>query len=152
MSAAEERAKTPVAHGARLWRPQFDIWTAGALVIAFLVAAPLIAVGWIALFPRENIWPHLIANALPRYLGNTLILMALVGLGSAMIGTGAAWLVTMKRFPMRGLFDWALLAPLAVPAYIGAYSLVELLEYAGPVQTGLRGPFRLARRAGLLVS
>lgn len=141
MSAADETAKSPVGHGARLWRPQFDIWTAGALIIALLVAAPLIAVGWIALFPRENIWPHLIATALPRYLGNTLILMALVGLGSAMIGTGAAWLVTMKRFPLRGLFDWALLAPLAVPAYIGAYSLVELLEYAGPVQTGLREIF-----------
>ncbi len=141
MTTAADGGGAPVSHGARLWRPRFDGWTLGALILALLVAAPLIAVGWLALFPRENIWPHLIATALPRYLGNTLTLMALVGLGTAAIGAGAAWLVTMKRFPLRAVFDWALLAPLAVPAYIGAYALVELLEYAGPVQTAMREAF-----------
>jgi len=115
-----------------------DPWSIGALVIAALVLAPILAVVWIAVHPDANIWPHLMATTLPRYLGNSLILMLSTGLLTAMVGTGAAWLVVMYRFPMHGLLQWALLLPLAIPAYIGAYALVDFLEYAGPVQSGLR--------------
>jgi len=118
-----------------------DGWTLGSLVLAAVLLMPIVAVGWMALNPTENIWPHLVANVLPVYLGNTLMLMALVGLGTAVVGTGTAWLVVMTDFPGRRLLEWALLAPLAMPAYIGAYALVDLLEYAGPVQTGLRAVF-----------
>lgn len=123
--------------------PRFaaDRWTVGSLVIAALILTPLLAVGFMALFPRENIWPHLFATVLPTYVLNSLALMALTGFGAACIGTGGAWLVVMKQFPGRGTFDWALLAPLAIPAYIGAYALVDFLEYAGPVQTALRETF-----------
>jgi iron(III) transport system permease protein len=55
-----------------------------------------------------------------------------------MVGTGAAWLVVMYRFPGARLFEWLLLLPLAIPAYVGAYALVDFLDYSGPVQTGLR--------------
>ena len=96
---------------------------------------------WIALLPEENLWPHLLRTALPGYLRNTLLLMTLVAAGTAVVGTGTAWLVARYRFPGRSLFEWALLAPLAVPAYIAAYTLVDFLEYAGPVQTALRGAF-----------
>jgi iron(III) transport system permease protein len=118
-----------------------DGWTLGSLALAALLLMPIVAVGWMALFPTENIWPHLVQHALPVYLGNTLMLMALVGVGTAVVGTGTAWLVVMTDFPGRRVLDWALLAPLAMPAYIGAYALVDLLEYAGPVQTGLRSVF-----------
>jgi iron(III) transport system permease protein len=118
-----------------------DGWTLGSLVLAAVLLMPIVAVGWMALNPTENIWPHLVAYALPIYLGNTLMLMALVGAGTACLGTGAAWLVVMTDFPGRRVLEWALLAPLAMPAYIGAYALVDLLEYAGPVQTGLRAVF-----------
>lgn len=94
-----------------------------------------------AFFPAFNIWPHLIATTLPRYLSNTLLLMAAVGLSSAIVGTGVAWLISMYRFPLSRSLEWALLLPLAIPAYIGAYALVDFLEYAGPVQTGLRTIF-----------
>ena len=118
-----------------------DLWTLGALAIAALILAPLAAVAWMALFPTENIWPHLIATVLPTYALNSLALMALVGLGAALVGTGGAWLTVMTDFPGRRIFDWALLAPLAVPAYLGAYALVDLFEYAGPVQVALREAF-----------
>ncbi len=118
-----------------------DGWTLGSLVLAAVLLMPIVAVGWMALFPTENIWPHLVRYALPVYLGNTLMLMAMVGFGTACIGTGAAWLVVMTDFPGRRVLEWALLAPLAMPAYIGAYALVDLLEYAGPVQTALRHLF-----------
>ena len=123
----------------RSWRP--DPWSAAAVVIAALVLMPVAAVVWLALFPSENIWPHMLATTLPRYLANTGILMVGVALLTAAVGTGAAWLVTMYRFAGSRLLGVALLLPLAVPTYVGAYALVDLLEYAGPVQTALREAF-----------
>ncbi|QEE35269.1 iron ABC transporter permease [Octadecabacter sp. SW4] len=119
-------------------RLRLNPWSVGALVIAVLVVLPIVAVIWFALTPEDNIWPHLLSTTLPRYLRNTLILMAGTGALTAAVGTGAAWLVVMYRFPGRRWLQWALLMPLAVPAYVGAYALVDFLEYAGPVQTLLR--------------
>lgn len=124
--------------GQGLWP---DGWTLAALVILAVVLAPLLAVFWIALHPSENIWPHLMATVLPRYFTTTLVMMAGVGAVTAAVGTGAAWLVTMYRFPGRGWLVHALLFPLALPAYVGAYALVDFLDYAGPFQTALRTAF-----------
>jgi iron(III) transport system permease protein len=126
-----------------LWvrRLRFDPWSAGAVLIAGTVLLPIVAVIWLAFTPTENIWPHLLSTTLPRYLTNTFVLMMWVGALTAATGAGAAWLVVMYRFPGRGLLQWALLMPLAVPAYVGAYALVDFLEYAGPVQTLLRETF-----------
>ena len=121
--------------------PRLDPWSVGALLIAALVLVPIVAVLWMAFFPTENVWPHLLSTVLPRYLGNTLILMTGVGVLCGCIGTGAAWLVAMHEFPGRRLLSWMLLMPLAIPAYVGAYALVDFLEYAGPVQTALRAGF-----------
>ena len=123
------------------WRGWPDPWSAGAVVIALLVLVPIAAVLWMALFPTENVWPHLISTVLPRYLGNTLLLMVGAGTLAGLVGTGAAWLVAMHDFPGRGWLGWALLLPLSIPAYVGAYALVDFLEYAGPVQTFLRATF-----------
>ncbi len=116
-------------------------WSAGALVIGAAVVLPILAVVWIALTPVENVWPHLIKTTLPRYLGNTAVIAGSVALLAAMVGTGAGWLVAMYRFPGSRWLEWLLLFPLAIPAYVGAYALVDFLEYSGPVQTGLRGLF-----------
>lgn len=126
--------------GARRLMP-VDPWSVGAAVIAVLVLLPILSVLWLALTPEENIWPHLISTTLPRYLANTGILMAAVAGLTAAMGTGAAWLITMYRFPLSRWLEWLLLLPLAIPAYVGAYALVDFLEYAGPVQTGLREVF-----------
>lgn len=125
----------------RWWHARPDPWSAGAVLIAMIVLLPVLSVLWLAFHPTENIWPHLLATTLPRYLGNTLILMGAVGILTACIGTGAAWLVTMYRFPGQGWVQWALLMPLAVPAYVGAYALVDFLEYPGVVQSLLRQIF-----------
>ena len=119
-------------------RHELNPWSMGALVICLIVLAPIVAVVVMAFNPSENIWPHLMATTLPRYLSNTLILMISVGLLAASMGTGAAWLVARYRFPGVGWIQWVLLLPLAIPAYVGAYALVDFLEYAGPVQSGLR--------------
>ena len=122
----------------RIRRLRADGWTAGAMAIAILMAVPICAVIALALTPGENIWGHLSSTVLPLYVRTTLGLMAGVGIGTFIIGTGTAWLVTMCRFPGRRVFEWALLLPMAVPAYVIAYVYTDLLEYAGPVQESLR--------------
>ena len=125
----------------RDWRIRLDPWSLGAALIALIVLLPVLSVLWLAFHPTQNIWPHLLATTLPRYLTNTMILMVAVGVLTACIGTGAAWLVTMYDFRGRGWVQWALLMPLAVPAYVGAYALVDFLEYPGVVQALLRQVF-----------
>jgi iron(III) transport system permease protein len=78
------------------------------------------------------------ATVLPGYLRTTLLLVVFVSLGTAAIGTGAAWLVTMYRFPGVRLFEILLVLPLAFPAYVMAYAYTDLLSHPGPVQSALR--------------
>jgi iron(III) transport system permease protein len=75
---------------------------------------------------------------LPAALRDTLLLLAGVGILTAIIGTVTSWLVTAHEFPGRRIFDWALLLPLAVPTYIIAYAYLDVLHPVGPVQTALR--------------
>lgn len=116
-------------------------WTTTGWIVAILVILPILAVVWLAFNPVENIWPHLISSVLPVYVSTTLALLAGVGLLSAVLGVSSAWLVTLCRFPGRALFEWALLLPFAIPAYVIAYIYTDLLEYAGPVQSALRELF-----------
>ena len=116
-------------------------WLISAIVITAIVALPVFSVAWLALFPDENIWPHLISTTLPRYISTTLILMAGVSALTLFIGLSTAWAVTMCEFPGRRVFEWALLLPFAVPAYVIAYVYTDLLQYAGPLQGALRDWF-----------
>lgn len=116
-------------------------WSVAAVLVAGLVLMPVLSVVWLALNPTDNIWPHLLSSVMPRYFGNTVALAVGTGLLAAAMGTGAAWLVSMYDFPGRGVLQWLLLLPLAVPAYIGAYALADFLDYSGPVQIALRGWF-----------
>jgi len=122
-------------------RAVFDGWTFGTIVIALAATLPVAAVVVIAFGPGDEIWRHLASTVLPHYIRTTLLLMVGVGAGSLAIGIGTAWLVTMCRFPGRRIFEWALLLPMAVPAYVIAYVYTDLLEYAGPVQGALRELF-----------
>lgn len=110
-----------------------------ALAVAVLVALPIASVAAHLLAGEGGAtWSHLAGTVLAGYVGNTLKLCAGVALGTIMIGTGAAWLVTMHDFPGRRLFEWALVLPLAMPAYVMAYTYTDLLQFVGPVQSWLR--------------
>lgn len=113
----------------------------GLLAVAFVVSLPLISIVAIALQPAPEVWRHLYETVLWSYVGNTLVLALGVGIGTFLIGTFAAWLVTLYDFPGRRVFEWALLLPFAVPAYVIAYTYTDVLDYAGPVQAGLRALF-----------
>ena len=116
-------------------------WLITAAVTTAIVALPVLSVLILALFPEENIWPHLLETTLPRYLVTTLQLMAGVAFITLVIGLATAWAVTMCDFPGRKFFEWAMLLPFAVPAYVIAYVYTSLLDYAGPVQTAMRDWF-----------
>jgi iron(III) transport system permease protein len=130
----------PVTFWARL-----DGWTLTAIVIAALVAIPVVVVMASLLVPAGEVWRHLADTVLTGYVVNTLVLMLGVGAGTLVIGIATAWLVTMCRFPGHGVFEWALLLPLAVPTYAIAFTYGGLFEFAGPVQTELREVFGWGR-------
>lgn len=118
-----------------------SLWTLLALTVAFVVLLPVLSVVWLAFNPEENIWPHLIDTVLTSYIITTSLLMLGVAMGTVLIGVSTAWLVTHYDFPGRQLFNWALLLPFAVPAYVIAYIYTDLLEFAGPLQSSLRALF-----------
>ncbi|MGD1699161.1 ABC transporter permease [Dapis sp. BLCC M229] len=122
-------------------RLNWNAWTVFVVAIASLISAPVIFVLSSIFSDTAEIWSHLASTVLPRYLLNSFILMVGVGCGVSVIGVGAAWLITMCRFPGSRLFEWAMLLPLAAPAYILAYTYTELLEFYGPIQTWLREIF-----------
>lgn len=103
-----------------------------------LIALPLgVIVAALGEFDEE-IWAFLLDFQLPLLLWNTLVLIISVGLGVIVLGTSAAWLTAMYEFPLRRFFFWALMLPLAVPAYVLAFTQVGMFEYAAPISTWLR--------------
>ncbi|MDP2239367.1 MAG: iron ABC transporter permease [Burkholderiales bacterium] len=106
--------------------------------IALLIALPVVVVLLNVFLPGQGAWRHLVATVLPEYVGNSLALMLGVAFGVMVGGITTAWLTTMCRFPGRRIFEWALLLPMAVPAYVMAYAYTDLLQFAGPVQSWLR--------------
>jgi iron(III) transport system permease protein len=111
-------------------------WT--ALAVAVLLALPIFAVLASVLQPVGEIWRHLAATVLARYVGNTALLLALVASGVLAIGVVSAWLVSNYRFPGARVLEWALMLPLAAPAYVIAYAYTDWLQFSGPVQSALR--------------
>lgn len=117
-----------------------------ALVLAGLVAMPVLSV-LANLFAggTSDTWSHLAATVLPEYIANTLWLSLGVGAGVTVVGVATAWLTTMHDFPGRRHFEWALVLPMAMPAYVLAYVYTDLLQFVGPVQTFLRDTFGFKR-------
>ena len=127
----------------KIWisRFRFNGWMVAVFGIAFLAALPVLVVLGSVFADTGEVWSHLASTVMPRYVANSLWLMLGVSLGVSVIGVGTAWLVSLCRFPGRGLFEWGLLLPLAAPAYLLAYTYTDVLEYYGPIQTGLRSLF-----------
>ncbi len=128
-----------------LRRLRLDGWSAFTLAVAALVSVPVLVVLSYVFVPFGDTWRHLADTVLLRYIANSLWLVIGVGIGTLVIGVGSAWLVTMCRFPGRPVFESALLLPLAVPAYVIAYTYTGLFEFAGPVQGFLREFFGWSR-------
>ncbi|MEX1081484.1 MAG: iron ABC transporter permease [Halofilum sp. (in: g-proteobacteria)] len=118
-----------------------DGWTLGVALVAAAVALPVITVAAFVFAPSAGVWSHLATTVLADYVVNSLVLMLGVGAGTLVLGVATAWLTSMCEFPGRRFFTWALLLPLAMPAYIIAYTYTGMLDVPGPVQSGLRALF-----------
>ncbi|MCB1985501.1 MAG: iron ABC transporter permease [Burkholderiales bacterium] len=88
--------------------------------------------------PVSDIWQHLVENTLPLLLTNTFWLALGVMLGTGVLGVSLAWVTAVYEFPGRRFFTWALLLPLAIPAYVTAFVALGLFDFTGPIQTALR--------------
>jgi iron(III) transport system permease protein len=124
-----------------------DLVTLRAVPVALLLvllAAPVAAVLIQGAAAPDGLWEHLLATVLPTYVINTLVLCLGVAAITAIVGTGTAWVVSLYRFPGRRWLEWALILPLAMPAYVLAYAYTDTLQVTGRVQTVLRDTFGLA--------
>lgn len=115
-------------HGWRL-----TLW--GAAFPLFLIGAVLFAS-----FGRDagEAVQHILSTMLVEVSVNTILLMAGVVILTAVMGVGSAWLTSTYSFPGRKLFDWLLMLPMAIPAYVSAFVYIAFFDFSGPVQTYLR--------------
>ncbi|SFM75936.1 iron(III) transport system permease protein [Halopseudomonas yangmingensis] len=118
--------------------PDLPHWRLLSYFSAALVMMPLLVLllSWQQV--DSMIWGHLLQTQLFRLIGNTLVLVGGVGVGVVLLGVSLAWLTSMCQFPGRRYFDWALMLPFAVPAYVLAFVMIGVLDFAGPLQTWLR--------------
>jgi len=114
-----------------------------ALPIAFITALPILVVLASLLHPDQAIWEHLWQHVLPELLVNTFWLVLGVGAGVTLLGVSLAWLTSACDYPGRRFFSWALLLPLALPAYVTAFVWLGLFDFSGPIPTWLREEWNL---------
>ncbi|MBH9965859.1 ABC transporter permease [[Bacillus] enclensis] len=123
------------------FRKDFNGWWLVSLIGAAIILLPILFI-FFSIFqePNEN-WYQIKEYLLKNYAANSIILVLLTGLFTAILGVSLAWIIAAYDFPMRRFFSWGLLLPLAIPPYIAAYTYRTMLSYTGVVQVTLRNQF-----------
>ena len=119
------------------------------LTLAFMMPVLAIFASWLPWGDSgaaAQILGEMSRTVLPDYAGTTVLLSVLVGLGVVLVGLPAAAAVTLFDFPGRRVFEWALLLPLAMPAYVVAFAYTDFLQFSGPLQTFVRSTLGLEGR------
>ena len=111
------------------------------MISTLVICLPLIVIVSTLFIGSFDVWKHLYNTVLSDYIVNSFWLSLGVGIGVFIMGVPAAWITSSYHFPGKRFFTWAMLLPLAIPAYIIAYTYTGLLDFAGPVQTLLRSWF-----------
>ncbi|MDH5184684.1 MAG: iron ABC transporter permease [Gammaproteobacteria bacterium] len=137
----QEKAFNTQTKNALFRLPRPDWWRGSVFLITLLLSLPVLVIFSFVFTPSGEVWRHLADTVLASYISNSLILLIGVALGTLLIGVSTAWVVTATVFPGRRIFEWALLLPMAMPAYIIAYTYTGMLDFAGPIQTALREAF-----------
>ena len=122
-------------------RPSIDKWSLVTILLCCFLLGPVAALLLAASGDSGGLWEHLVDTVLATYVINTLLLMGGVGGVAIVFGISSAWVISRYDFAGRGVFEWMLLLPAAIPAYIIAYCYTDFFEYAGPVQSALRATF-----------
>lgn len=113
-------------------------WVLRAVVLAVIIALPLLVVFGNITSDGGETWQHILRNLLPAYVTNTVVLMIGVAFLTFIMGVSTAWITSVYRFPGRKFFRWALILPIALPAYISGFTWAGILDYASPVYVFLR--------------
>ncbi|MEX0659695.1 MAG: iron ABC transporter permease [Egibacteraceae bacterium] len=113
-------------------------WTVVGVLVAVAVAGPLLALPASFVRPQRP-FGDLASALLPGALGTSVLLALGVGLGTLLIGGGLAVLVSFYDFPGRRWLDWALVLPLAMPAYVLVFVLLGQYGLTSPLQSNLFG-------------
>lgn len=116
-------------------------WVGWVLILAIIIAIPLIIIFFNITTDAGDTWQHIVRNLMPGYVWNTVILMTGVAFLTFIIGVSTAWLVSVYEFPGRKFFSWALILPIALPAYISGFTWAGILDYTSPVYVFLRNSF-----------
>ena len=130
-----------LSNWAQIPKQRVDGWSISVLALCAFLLGPVIALLITSFGDSGGLWGHLATTVLGKYVSNTLILMTGVGAVAILFGVSSAWVITRYDFAGRGWFEWMLLLPAAIPAYIIAYTYTDFFEYAGPMQTALRTLF-----------
>lgn len=150
----KEFSGVTVAGGSTGWHPQqsFErqrrsrlLLHLTGIVVVTMVAMPLLVIVLSWASDQTDIWQHLIATQLSTLLRNTLVLALGVGVGVTLIGVSLAWLTVMCEFPGRRWLDWALMLPMAVPAYVLAFVVLGMYDFSSPLQYWLRDTMGYSR-------
>ena len=113
------------------------------LIIILLLLTPVVAVVSSFLSDPAPSWPHLVDTVLLEYSLNSLYLVLGVAFGVLTLGVSSAWFIARCDFYGCKTFEWLLLLPLAMPAYIIAYTYTGILDFSGPIQSLIRSQFNV---------
>lgn len=119
-------------------KEKYFAWKASSLVLTTLLVLPILAIFYTAFGNSDEVFAHLLATVMPTYIFNTLVLTCSVLLLALLFGVPSAWLIAMCKLPGERWLQWALVLPLAMPAYIIGYLFTHWFDYAGPIQIALR--------------
>ena len=121
----------------------------GLMVLTLLLMLPVLALRgswWGFDAAGRDVLQQMAQTVLPEYVLTTVVLCVSVAVGVAVVGAVTASAVTLFDFPGRRFFEWALLLPLAMPAYVVAYAYTDFLQFSGPFQTWVRDVLELLGR------
>jgi len=116
-------------------------WLIATTLLAIIISLPLLVVFTGIFQPGDEAWRHVTENLLNKYITNTLLLMAGVGMVTFLVGVSTAWLVTWYDFPGRNFFVWALILPITIPGYIAGFAYAGMLDFTSPLYTFFREHF-----------
>lgn len=118
-------------------------WVLFLMAATLIISLPLLIIVGGAFREGGEIWQHILRNLVPPYVINTLLLLLGVAMLTFLLGVSTSWIVTMYRFPARHFFEWALILPISLPAYISGFTWAGILDYTSPVYVFLRNNFGL---------
>ncbi|WP_019415934.1 iron ABC transporter permease [Paenisporosarcina sp. TG20] len=115
-----------------------NAWTVSATVIMILLFLPNLTIVMGIFTPTNENWAHMKEFVLGSFIKTSLILVSTTATLTIIIGLSLAWLIAQYQFPLRGFLKWALILPLSIPPFIGAYTYHGIVNYTGVIQTTLR--------------